>query len=133
MWDGEWRRSTDQRQAKVFLKGQNKFLAALVLQKGTKLVGLVARMFTGHAFMKQHDRVILENTNKPVGDVTCRLCEDPDSVEDPIHIICQCPRLNSARNSMLGAFQLNPLVPQWNIKGMLEFIQLEVITDLEEC
>ena len=124
------------RQTKYFGSEPSLVRAVLLLQNDRDLLGRLVRFLTGHAFLRHHNAVVLHNTNRPPGDNSCRLCENPDTDETPHHIITECDRLIQWRVSTLGAYLLDQF-PKWDPKDLAKFlckkeiILLETESDLE--
>ena len=62
-------------------------------------LGLCIQFITGHNGLLRHKRYYLENPNM---DLTCRLCNEPNSTEDSSHLWSECRTLRAQRNKVLA-------------------------------
>ena len=73
---------------------------------------------------------MLQGINPPLGDNSCRLCEDPIMEETPHHIVTECDRLCNWRAETLGAYVLDEF-PEWEPKSLNKFLSRKEIILLE--
>ena len=68
---------------------------------------LIVRFLTGHAFLRRQNAIVDQGINPPLGDVSCRMCEDPVMDETPHHLITECDALCSWRASTLYQYTMD--------------------------
>ena len=130
-WLKKWEAYGEARQAKHFIAGPNGPRARVLLSYNKDMVGNYVRFITGHAHMKRHNKVLELGTRMFQDDVSCSLCKDGD--ETPIHLLFNCPSLNSVRNETLGTFDLSnhETFYDYSIGEMMRFISDKRIRNLE--
>ena len=131
MWNYRWEHNNECRQAKYFWSGPNKAKSKSIVNSNRTNVGRLARWLSVHAFLKCHNAIVnREFPTDPLGDVSCRKCKDPDSVEDPHHIITDCPYFWSIRMTLGG--QLLDEYPEWDPQKLIVFLNYCEIKELED-
>ena len=129
-WIQLWQNDPQYRQTKYFIAKPSRVRALLLLQNPRETLGRMIRYLTGHAFLRYHNAIVLQDRNPPQGDNSCRLCEDPEMDETPHHIITECDRLCQWRAENLGVYILGEY-PQWEPKSMAKFLARKEIILLE--
>ena len=129
-WEQSWHNDPTCRQTKYFINGPSKVRALLLLQSPRECLGRMVRFITGHAFLRHHNAIVLQGINPPLGDNSCRLCEDSIMDETPHHIITECDRLCNWRATTLGAYVLEEF-PEWDPKSLNKFLSRKEIILLE--
>ena len=99
-------------------------------------LGLCIQFITGHNWLLRHKRYYLKNPNM---DLTCRLCNEPDSTEDASHMWSECRALRAQRNKILAiskrqktmetAISFNPPF-KWSSRQLDRFLQEPHIVQL---
>jgi hypothetical protein len=129
-WQDRWTSRVDCRQTKYFYPNLDPKKAKELITHSRPVVGRTIRWLIGHAFLKRHNAVIMQNTiHYPQGDINCRLCAEEEA-ETPHHIICACPALCAERAEFLLGHQLVD-VPEWEINGLIAFTSMQDLILLE--
>ena len=118
------------RQTKYFIGAPCTSRAKLLLKSPREGLGRLVRFLTGHAFLRRQNAIVFHDLNPPPGDISCRLCEDPDMEETPHHIITECERLCLWRGETLGNYTLDQC-PQWDPQSLNKFLSHKDIILLE--
>ena len=129
-WMVRWSSGPGCRQSKYFLRSPSKSLSDLLLKHPRDTVSRVIRFLTGHAFLRRHNNIVLHGISPPIGDISCRLCEDPDQEETPHHIITECERLCNWRAETLGHYVLDEYIG-WHPRPLIKFLKHKLIILLE--
>ena len=130
-WTERWQSSEEYRQTKVWYPTPDMPKSEQLMSLSRPTVGRMARFHTGFAFLRRHAAIVAQGRSPPLGDVSCRLCEEDQ--ETPIHIICDCGHFVTHRLDTIGVHQMPEKDPEWDIESMVKFLQLEEIILLEDC
>ena len=129
-WELKWDREPGCRQSKFFLMSPSKRNAKYLFENPRDTIGQAVRYLTGHAFLRRHNAIVENGISPPPGDVSCRMCEDPDMDETPHHLITECEALCGWRSQTMGSFLLNEY-PTWDIQSLIKFIRHKDLILLE--
>ena len=111
-WNREWTTSTVGQQTKIWIPRIIPFKSKDMLKINRIALGLCIQFITGHNWLLRHKRYYLKNPNM---DLTCRLCNEPNSTEDSSHIWSECTKLRAQRNKVLAnSIRLKQLKPSFN-------------------
>ena len=129
IWKSRWDAYDAGRQSKLFLDGPF-FRANALINSNKSTIGRFVRFITGHAFIKWHNEVIKQKTNKPSGDTICRICgSEPETAE---HIITRCPVLVQDRVEILGDRIIKAPFHNFSVRKMIKFLGNPKIISLED-
>ena len=120
-WISHWEKVEGCRQSRYFITGPSKVRALLLLRQNRDALGRLVRFLTGHAFLKRQNMIVFHGINPPLGDVTCRFCEDSHMEETPHHLITECEMLCQWRAATLGGYVLDEF-PQWEVQSLAKFL-----------
>ena len=129
-WEELWDKEPGCRQSRFFIMGPCKSKARKLILNSRLVLGRLVRFLTGHAFLRRQNAVVFHGHSPPPGDISCRMCEDPDKDETPHHLITECEALCHWRISTLGSFLLQE-VPVWDPDTLAKFINNKNIILLE--
>ena len=121
-WTYRWQQFDDCRQSKYFWGSPSKSKSQCIISFPRETVSRAVRYLTGHAFLRRHNAIVEQGVSPPWGDVSCRLCEDPDMDETPHHLITECEALHFWRHETLGAHILDEF-PRWKTRNLIKFIR----------
>ena len=133
-WTEIWATTEGHRQSKHYLQGPQPDIWRDLKKLPPDKIGRTIRFITGHGFMNRHNTLIkfknkTEAYNDPeaVLEMLCKLCEEQE--ETPLHIVTECPVLNTLRLSTLYQWQLDT-PPPWGT-DLINFINSTEVADLE--
>ena len=129
-WTKAWGKQPGHRQTKYFIQAPSKARSLKFMELPREALGRVVRFLTGHAFLKRHNAIVSQGINPPIGDISCRMCEDPFMKETPHHLITECEALCTWRASTLFQYLLDE-VPNWEPQGFIKFLSNKDIILLE--
>ena len=120
-WIRHWEKVEGCRQSRYFITGPSKARALLLLRQNREALGRMVRFLTGHAFLRRQNMIVFHGINPPLGDVSCRFCEDLYMDETPHHLITECETLCQWRLATLGGYVLDEF-PQWEVQNLAKFL-----------
>ena len=91
-WQKLWTGLSSCRQTKLFSPQINPIVAKEIRLLNRTDAGRVIQFLTGHVTLSRH-LVVMGLVEHP----TCRLCQEPDVLETPYHLIAECPALEMDR------------------------------------
>lgn len=102
VWMRQWNSTETCRISKYFWPEYNSKKSKALLNYNRATLRRLVGILTGHCHLGKHARR-MGLTN----DDECRFCKDICSVEDSIHIVCECPALTKKRRRFLKAYKLH--------------------------
>ena len=129
-WSKRWENQPGHRQSKYFLQGPSKSRSIKFMELSREILGRIVRFLTGHAFLKRHNAIVAQGVCPPVGDVSCRICEDPIMEETPYHLITECEALCFWRSETMQQY-ITDEIPVWEPQGLIKFLSSKDLILLE--
>ena len=107
-WARIWRKNPDCRQSKLFFSGPDSRIWHSMRKLKKSKISAIIRFTTGHGYLRRHRTVIKKKKRRLNADrdpdSACRLCHD--GIEDPIHLLLQCPVLMWTRHTLFASDSL---------------------------
>ena len=115
-WEREWV-NTGPWRTKVWFPRPCLKTSKELLSLPRSMLSRMVQTITGHDHLKafQHK---LGRTQDP----TCRVCMEPGSVENLIHLVCECPALIRRRAEYFLDYLLDPKDPKWTVEKLSKFL-----------
>jgi ribonuclease HI len=112
-WGQKWAAHTECRQTKNWFPKRDARKSHLMLKYGRLTLNEMVRFVTGFNYLNYHNH----NMGKSDTDM-CRLCNE--GVEETLHLVKDCPELNSLSREIFGPWGISP--GTWTPKGLKTFV-----------